>query len=95
MNTNAVIEGILDEFDWERVKLVMNALDWNYSQGSQFKRPTFSQLRNTAKSLLILASESKELPYSTEQGGFLVTCFRKGEFDLYFTATSASSADLQ
>ena len=90
-----VVDAMLDAFDWEGVKRVMDALDWKYGGGKEAHRPTFAELRRTAQDLLVISARAKELPCSVQGGGFLVTCFTPGKFHLYFTTDSICDEDVE
>ena len=90
-----VIDAMLDAFDWEQVKRVMDALDWKYGSGEEAHRPTFAEMRRTAKNHLLCVAESAEYPYSTHSGGFLAEAFAPGKFDLYFVIESVCDEDVE
>jgi len=80
------VEDILDEFDFQRVQKVMEALDWNYFD-SVDKVPSIGELRKMARSLLNYAYNYDPSPeYFTGSGGFEVTRYMyPGETVKYLT----------
>lgn len=66
------IEDILDEFDFEKVKKVMDALEWTYFDSPDSKI-TISELRKMARHLLTIAYNEEPVEYMfTASGGFQV-----------------------
>lgn len=64
------IEDILDEFDFEKVKKVMDALEWTYFDSPDSKI-TISELRKMARRLLTIVYNEKTSEYTfTACGGF-------------------------
>lgn len=72
MNMYEEIEDILDNFDFEKVKKVMDALDWNYWD-SVDSHITIAELRKMARRLLKEAySASPSDQWFSACGGFEV-----------------------
>lgn len=70
--SNEVIDDILDNFDFEKVKKVMDALEWTYFD-SPNNKITISELRKTARSLLQkVANASNSEHCFSSCGGFEV-----------------------
>ncbi len=64
------VEDILDEFDFNKVQKVMEALDWKYHD-SVDKFPSIGELRKMARSLLNCTYDADDSPdYFTSCGGF-------------------------
>jgi hypothetical protein len=72
INGSEVIENLLNEFDFQKVMKVMELLDWKWIG----ERPTLTQLRNTAQSLLedVLYEGRRNdyKPWDMGTGGFVV-----------------------
>lgn len=67
------IEDLLDEFDFDKVKKVMDCLEWVYHD-SPDKQVTIGELRRTARRLLEYAYKApNSTDYYTGSGGFEVT----------------------
>lgn len=62
-----MIDEILDEFDFEKVHRVMQALDWKWHNTDGV--PSIADLRRMARSLLNQVVESKGI-HSVGSGGF-------------------------
>ena len=62
-----MIDEILDEFDFEKVHRVMQALNWKWQSSPDV--PSIADLRRMARSLLKQVVESKGL-HSVGSGGF-------------------------
>ena len=66
------IEDLLDEFDFHRVKKVMDCLGWLYHD-SPDKQVNIGELRRMARRLLEVAYDATPSPeYYTSSGGFYV-----------------------
>ena len=89
------IEYILDNFDWEKVRKVMEVLDWKWSTSASNEMviPSFSTLRRNAKALLIQVSEGDY--DSIKTGGFAACKLPDGHLELRFEIDSIDSADMQ
>lgn len=67
------IEDLLDEFDFDKVKKVMDYLEWIYFD-SPDKQVSIGELRRQARRLLEIAFDASPSPtYMTGSGGFEVT----------------------
>ncbi len=90
------IEYILDEFNFEKVKKVMDCLNWEWYNVEGI--PSISDLRRfTRKLLQDILKESKQnkesfLEYSS--GGFKVIYYNSGELELQFIVTKESNENL-
>ena len=80
------IEDLLDEFDFEKVKKVMDCLKWTY-HNSVDSEVTIGELRRMARYLLERAYHSNPSPeYGTSSGGFDVTRYMyPGDSQKYLT----------
>ena len=84
------MDDILETFDFDRVMIAMEALDWKYSSSSGSTRPTLHDLRDMAARMMISAIELFEKagrpPNGTycASGGFIavVHVFSSGRADL-------------
>ena len=97
------IEYVLHKFNFEKVSVTMNALDWNWIKldGSGYEIPSIYRLKTTARKLmeraytdLIKDDECKF--YSTGTGGFCATCSEEDNkyyFVLQFVLTEYDSED--
>jgi len=67
------VEDLLDEFDFDKVKKVMDCLEWVYFD-SPDKQVTIGELRRQARRLLEYGFNAAPSPaYYTASGGFEVT----------------------
>lgn len=72
MNVHEEIEDILDHFDFEKVKKVMDALEWTYYDSAD-STVSIAELRKTARRLLHNAYNGKDSDHwSCGTGGFEV-----------------------
>ncbi len=80
------IEDLLDEFDFDKVKRVMDALEWVYYDTPD-KQVTIGEIRRMARYLLENAYHANpSLEYFTSSGGFDVTRYMyPGDTHKYFT----------
>ena len=80
------IEDLLDEFDFDKVKKVMDFLKWNY-YGSDHEEVTIGELRRMARYLLEGAYNAEiSTDYTTSSGGFEATrCMYPGDTQKYLT----------
>lgn len=98
MNMYEEIEDILDNFDFEKVKKVMDALDWNYWD-SVDSHITIAELRKTARRLLKKAYEAPASDqWFVSSGGFEVVRLMypgdtKNYFYLKFVVAEGDNAD--
>ena len=65
MRTEEQIKFILEDFDFERVRKVMKALDWKYDREKGI--PTIKQLKSVARAALKNVSEERPI---VSMGGF-------------------------
>jgi hypothetical protein len=87
-----MVDDILDEFDFEKVREVMVALDWKWAS-AEADIPSMSKLKDTARHLLISVYNLRkdkytithpEVPVQVETGGFKATALANedsGEVD--------------
>lgn len=82
----AQIEDLLDEFDFEKVKKVMDFLEWTYHNSAD-KEVTVGEIRRMARYLLERAYHADASPeYYTACGGFDVTRYMyPGDSQKYLT----------
>ncbi len=80
------IEDLLDEFDFDKVKKVMDFLEWKY-YNSPDKEVSIGELRRTARDLLERVYNASPSPeYFTACGGFEVTRYMyTGDAEKYMT----------
>jgi hypothetical protein len=73
-----MVDDIMDEFDFEKVQRTMHALDWKWVD-TQMAVPSISELKNTARYLLIKVYNLRtneyndthpEVPVQVATGGF-------------------------
>jgi hypothetical protein len=69
MAKEEVIEKVLDEFDFYRVKKVMDAIDWQWWDAAEGV-PSIAELRRKARELLNYSFEN--YPTRLKTGGFCV-----------------------
>lgn len=81
------IEVILENFDFDKVKRTMEALNWKWRDGV----PSTYNLIETAKELLTHLTEDEEITL-TGTGGFIATK-DSDVLSLYFVIEEASSCD--
>lgn len=70
MTKEEVIEKVLDEFDFYRVKKVMDVLDWQWWDAAEGV-PSVSELRKKARSLLVQSFDNYPT-FRLKTGGFSV-----------------------
>jgi hypothetical protein len=80
------VEDLLDEFDFDKVKKVMDFLEWNYFD-SPDKEVSIGELRRMARRLLEYGFNADPSPeYYTASGGFEVTRYMyPGDTTKYLT----------
>lgn len=80
------VEDLMDEFDFDKVKKVMDFLEWKYHD-SVDKEVSIGELRRMARYLLEIAYFAKPSPeYTTGSGGFEVTRYmHPGDTTQYLT----------
>jgi len=82
---NANVQQILANFDFEKVRKVMELLNWKWVDSE--KTPTIGELYQTAEQLLNMVSNSlfTTSDQSTEElGGFVATIYDNGDLRLSF-----------
>jgi hypothetical protein len=60
---------ILESIDYERIKSVMDHLNWGWSSGDAFKVPDQYEIRKSARKLLVECAEST---LSSETGEYII-----------------------
>jgi hypothetical protein len=71
--TNKQVEDLLDEFDFSKVKKVMDFLEWTYHDTNDTE-VSIGEIRRCARYLLECAVKAPASPtYYTSSGGFDVT----------------------
>jgi hypothetical protein len=81
MNIDNTIEDIIDEFDFEKVKKVMDFLDWKW-HAAEDGVPRIAELRKSARSLLkqcafkVLLSSEIDAESSIATGGFRANAYK-------------------
>ncbi len=80
------VEDLLDEFDFDKVKKVMDCLEWVYFD-SPDNEVSIGELRRMARRLLEIAYSANPSPeYMTSSGGFEVTRYmHTGDTTKYLT----------
>lgn len=87
-----LIDEILDQFDFDKVKQVMDALQWEWSMGSGSRVPEIPEMRKTARRLLKEVVEKPPYNYSAT-GGFHVEKDADGFLELRFEVTAWNTWD--
>jgi hypothetical protein len=92
----AMIDEIIDKFNFERVHIAMTALDWQWATtaGNGYAIPTLTKLKAMARTLLRESFNETQV----SSGGFVATYHPKDEltseyFDLKFVLHHADSYD--
>lgn len=80
------VEDLMDEFDFDKVKKVMDFLEWKY-WNSPDKEVTIGELRRMARGLLETAFKAPPSPeYQSATGGFEVTRYMyPADLNVYLT----------
>ena len=82
-----MVDDIIDEFNFEKVQKTMHALDWTWAS-TQMTVPSISELKNTARYLLINAYNMRqgeykdthpEVPVECATGGFVAMALSNEE----------------
>lgn len=66
------IKEIMEEFDFKGARKTMLALDWTWAHIN--RTPFVSELREEAKSLLIMTTKGSASPHYVGTGGFEAVC---------------------
>lgn len=77
MNKQKAISEIIENFNWEKVRKTMTALDWTWV-GSEDNVPSIGKLITTATRLLEQAYDGalrKQETYLSGTGGFEAVCY--------------------
>ena len=88
INIDDAIEDILDEFDFEKVKKVMDLLDWTWCDADDGV-PRIGELRKKARQLLkecafkVLLSSEIDTDYCIATGGFRASAYKYDD-NVYF-----------
>ena len=86
-----LIDEILDQFDFEKVKEVMDALDWKWAMGPEPHVPDIPELRKKARKLLWDLVRSNSVMIKT--GGFVVEKDYEGTLELRFEIAAWNTWD--
>lgn len=87
-----LIDEILDEFDFDKVKQVMDALQWEWSMDSGSRVPEIPEMRKFARRLLKEVVEKPPYYYSGT-GGFHAEKGADGFLELRFEVTNWNTWD--
>ena len=71
------IDLIMDTFEFDRVRKIMEALHWEWGFGEEAHIPEEYELRQAARELLRSVAESRGC---SETGGFLAQCYDERSF---------------
>ncbi len=82
-----MVDDIMDEFDFEKVQRTMHALDWKWAN-TQMAVPSISELKDTARYLLIHVYNMRTDEYKDAHHEVPVTCGTGG-----FRATALCNED--
>ena len=86
-----LIDEILDQFDFQKVKEVMDALNWTWAIGTESHVPDIPELRKQAREMLWDAIRSKHRMIKT--GGFVAEKEDDDTLELRFEVTSWNTWD--
>ena len=86
-----LIDEILDQFDFQTVKEVMDAVDWKWTIGTESRVPDIPELRKKARELLWSLIRSKDRMIKT--GGLVVEKDDDETLELRFEVSSWSTWD--
>jgi hypothetical protein len=82
-----MVDDIINEFNFEKVQKTMHALDWTWAS-TQMAVPSISELKNTARYLLINVYNMRQDEYKETHPEVPVTCGTGG-----FRATALCNED--
>jgi hypothetical protein len=88
-----LIDEILDQFDFDKVKQVMDALQWEWSMESGSHVPDIPEMRKLARRLLKQVAGKSPYDYYAATGGFCVEKDADGFLELRFEVTSWNTWD--
>ena len=71
MGKKKLIKEIIEEFDFERVKSVMDFLNWKWRRNDESKVPTVDELKEEVKRLAKIACSSAIEHRSTVEPGYV------------------------
>ena len=86
-----LIDEILDQFDLQKVKEVMDALNWTWAIGTESHVPDIPELRKQAREMLWDAIRSKHRMIKT--GGFVAEKEDDDTLELRFEVTAWNTWD--
>lgn len=86
-----LIDEILDQFDFQKVKEVMDALNWTWAIGTESHVPDIPELRKKAREMLWDSIRSKDRMIKT--GGFVAEKEDDDTLELRFEVTSWNTWD--
>lgn len=86
-----LIDEILDQFDFQKVKKVMDALNWKWAMGTESHVPDIPELRKQAREMLWDLIRSKDR--MIKSGGLVVEKDYDDILELRFEVTSWDTLD--
>lgn len=86
-----LIDEILDQFDFQKVKEVMDALNWTWAIGTESHVPDIPELRKKAREMLWDSIRSKDRMISG--GGFVAEKEDDDTLELRFEVTAWNTWD--
>ena len=99
------IQYVLDKFNFEKVSVTMNALDWRWvtASGDSYELPSIHRMKVTARNLMErayndLIKDDECNVYTKGTGGLQATCSKEGDkyyFVLQFVLTEYDSEDYE
>ncbi len=88
-----LIDEILDQFDFEKVKEVMDALNWTWGTGTKAHVPDIPELRKQSRELLWDLVRSKDRTRMIQAGGLVVEKDDDDTLELRFEITAWNTWD--
>lgn len=88
-----LIDEILDQFDFEKVKKVMDALNWTWAMGTKAHVPDTPELRKKAREMLWGLVRSRRQSRRIKAGGLVVEKDDDGTLELRFEVTAWNTWD--
>jgi len=86
-----LIDEILDQFDFQKVKKVMDALNWKWSMGTESHVPDIPEIRKKSREMLWVLLHSKDRMIKT--GGLVVEKDDDDTLELRFEAEAWNTWD--
>ena len=82
-----LVDNIIENFDWGKVKLVMETLNWKWQNDMVFEVPLIGEIMSSAQKLLYkILENNKQIQIST--GGFVATFDGHDYLKLHFEIDS-------